>query len=124
MQKTIHTTRANRFSVRLSDDELQEIETKAELSEISTSEYARRQMLDRQVIQHIVPEINRKAYTELARLCVELQKQGIDINQIVKFAHSHQQLPGELIDRLTLQKTLHDELCTEIKIVQSSVLGL
>jgi DNA repair exonuclease SbcCD ATPase subunit len=116
--------RTNKPCVRLTDDELKEIKSKAKTAEMSLSEYMRQNILGREMKQNIVPEINRETYRELAQLRTELQKQGTNINQLTKFAHIHQQFPDGLDDRLSTIHSLYEQLEAEIKMIQANVIGL
>jgi ATP-dependent helicase/DNAse subunit B len=116
--------RTNKPCVRLTDDELNEIKTKAKETGISLSEYMRQNILEQEMKFSIVPELNRETYRELAQLRTELQKQGININQLTKLAHIHQQFPEGLDDRLATIHSLYEQLETEIKTIQANVIGI
>jgi Bacterial mobilisation protein (MobC) len=120
--------RTNKPCVRLTDDELNEIKTKAKATGISLSEYMRQNILEQEMKFSIVPELNRETYREtyreLAQLRTELQKQGININQLTKLAHIHQQFPDGLDDRLATIHSLYEQLETEIKTIQANVIGI
>jgi SepF-like predicted cell division protein (DUF552 family) len=116
--------RTNKPCVRLTDDELNEIKTKAKTTGISLSEYMRQNILGQEMKYTIVPELNRETYRELAQLRTELQKQGININQLTKLAHIHQQFPEGLDDRLATIHSLYEQLETEIKTIQANVIGI
>jgi lactam utilization protein B len=116
-------TRRNKTCVRYSDEEMAEITIALKTAGLSHSEYTRRNNLGRRVVTNRVPEVNREIYHELARLRTELQKQGTNINQIAKFAHTHQQLSGESREQINTLILLHQKLSAEVKLTQAHVVG-
>jgi hypothetical protein len=87
--------RGPRIELRLSAEDDQTIRHKAELAGLSVSEYMRRTALG-------LPVQARIAAADLDNL----RKIGINLNQVVKWAHTHQQWPDEIETLILRLKTL------------------
>ncbi len=81
--------------VRLTPGERDGLQVKAKSSGLSLSEFIRRAALKRRLPPPPVPEINRRAYEELARI-------GNNLNQLLRAVHSRavQCVDGELLRQL------------------------
>ncbi len=119
---TTDQTRSRRLTFRLTPTELNEIESKAEISNLTSTEYIRRHVLGRQVKQIQVPPINQQIYGELVLIRTELRKQGTNLNQIAQFLHVYKHLPQESAYILSALETTIENLGKEIKAVQFKLL--
>ncbi len=87
------------LSVRLKKSERADLEKKADRLRCSKSEYIRKILSDREIKQSVIPQINQDTCLQLTRLQVELNRQGNNLNQLIKLLH-HQQAPSETIERV------------------------
>ena len=118
-------TRSSRLTIRLTYDELNEIESKADRAGLTNAEYARQNILGRQVTEKtLVPLINQKAYNDLAQMAIELRKQGTNLNQIAKLVNSYPDLRVVWDTQLESAMGMSQGMLTSIEAIQSKLLGL
>ena len=90
----------DRLELRIHTDDKEEIEARAKEAGLSVSEYVRLSALSCEIIQKTRTDID-------FRLVYELNKIGVNLNQIAKAMNSHGGVPDELIH---LQKRIDDYL--------------
>ncbi|MGK7875441.1 MAG: plasmid mobilization relaxosome protein MobC [Xenococcaceae cyanobacterium] len=88
---TCKTKRSNHIHIRLSDSEYHQIQAKAKQLGISMSEFVRRAAFRRELPQPL-PQINIDTYSELGQIKLELNRMGINLNQIAKACNTSVQL--------------------------------
>ena len=111
------------LSVRLTKSDRAILEKKSGELGCSKSEYVRRIITDREVVQSVVPAINREANQSLLQLKNELSRQGVNLNQLVKLAHSYEGITPELRNQLAELIEGHKKLQLDIGICKNHVLG-
>ncbi|NEO33814.1 MAG: MobC family plasmid mobilization relaxosome protein [Symploca sp. SIO3C6] len=123
---TRKTKRSNHIHIRLSDSEYNQIQTKAEQLGISMSEFVRRAAFRRELPQPL-PQINLDAYSELGQIKLELNRMGINLNQIAKACNSSVQL-GEpvVVNRGLLEsnQNLISQTQQQITVLASAITNL
>jgi len=111
------------LSVRLSKADRATLETKADNLGCSKSEYVRRIITEREVKQWVVPAINREANQLLLQLKNELVKQGVNLNQLIKVAHSYEGITPKLAQQLTELVAANKKLQADIGDCKTHILG-
>ena len=88
--------RSERITMRLTPAEVAPIRAGAEAAGLSDSAYAYRLLVDRRPI--IIPELNRDAWGELARLSANLNQTMRAVNVVLKAGHHPdlRQLPDQI----------------------------
>ncbi len=112
------------LSVRLSESDRIKLEVKANKLGCSKSECIRIILNDPEIKQAVIPQVNRDTYQELTQLRVEMNRQGVNLNQLVKLANSQQQTPPEVNRQLTTLIEAYQQLQVSIISYQSQVLKL
>jgi hypothetical protein len=104
-----HNPRAHIVQTRLTDDELEAIRTRATAQHMTISEYLRHVALEgtatkrkRRDPVHALPD---------HALMFELNKIGVNLNQIARLYNSGQPMPEALSDACTRFNALLDRLC-------------
>lgn len=115
--------RSRRLTIRLTIDESEEIELKAQIAGLLISEYVRKNSLGRQLKKIQVPAINQQIYSELVLMRGELQKQGTNINQIARLAHSQKFLSLDALRSILELTSAIENFQTELTAFQSKVMG-
>jgi Bacterial mobilisation protein (MobC) len=115
--------RSRRLTIRLTIDESEEIELKAQIAGLLISEYVRKNALGRQLKKIQVPAINQQIYSELVLMRGELQKQGTNINQIARLAHSQKFLSLDALRSILELTSAIESFQTELTAFQSKVMG-
>lgn len=114
--------KSTRLTIRLSESERSNLKSKAKKFRLNEAEYVRK-ILDRDELQQIViPEANQNTCHELSRLRIELNRQGINLNQLVKILHS-QQMPSQIVSQLAMLVQVNQKLQTTINSYQSQLVG-
>jgi hypothetical protein len=113
--------RSSRLTIRLSNRERTDLKGKADKLGFDESEYVRKILGERQIKQTVIPQINRDTCQELTRLRVEMNRQGVNLNQLVKLANSQQQTPAEVNRQLTTLIEAYQQLQAKIVSYQSQV---
>lgn len=116
--------RSSRLTIRLSQTERIDLKDKAAKLGLDESEYVRQVLGKRQIKQPVIPQINRDTYQELARLKIEITRQGVNFNQLVKLANSQQEIPSEINIQLVALLKTYQQLQETLSICQSQVLNL
>lgn len=111
------------MTIRLTIDESEEIELKAQIAGLLISEYVRKNALGRQLKKIQVPAINQQIYSELVLMRGELQKQGTNINQIARLAHSQKFLSLDALRSILELTSAIENFQTELTALQSKVVG-
>jgi MobC-like protein len=113
--------RSSRLTIRLSNRERTDLKGKADKLGFDESEYVRKMLGKGELKQIIIPQINRDTYQELTRLRIEMTRQGVNLNQLVKLANSQQQTPAEVNRQLTTLIFAYQQLQAKIVSYQSQV---
>lgn len=116
--------RSSRLTIRLSDRERADLKGKADKLGFDESEYVRQILGERQIKQTVIPQVNRDTYLELTQLKIEINRQGVNFNQLVKLANSHQDIPSEMDNQLRTLIETYERLQMSLSSYQSQVLDL
>jgi hypothetical protein len=120
---TAPDNRSSRISIRLTEVERSKLTSAAEKNYLSESAYVRN-MLRGEITQVVLPEIGRDTLQELARLRIELTRQGVNLNQLVKLVHSDRQPSTEqIVNRLDSLIEIYQQLQATALDCQSQLIG-
>jgi hypothetical protein len=89
-----------KLSIRVTSDEQSQIAILANKLSMSVSNYGRKKLLGEPTHQIIVPEINVDTYRAIVDLAREINSVGDNLNQLVKFLHSHRAAPASLVSTI------------------------
>jgi Bacterial mobilisation protein (MobC) len=114
--------RSSKLTIRLSETERATLRNTAEKLRLTESEHVRKILLDRgELKQIVIPQINQEACQELGRLRIELTRQGVNLNQLVKLAHY--QTPSDTAARLEALTNIQKQLQAAINNYQSQLMS-
>jgi hypothetical protein len=103
-QITIYLTKAQKDS----------LQKEAESCALSLSTYLKKRIFSNKIVTSI-PEVNRKAFTELSRI-------GVNLNQLARQLNSWEGSTG-IPDKLTGKTKQIDHLLAELLHIKSSIIG-
>jgi len=113
--------RSSKLTIRLSETERVTLRNTAEKLRLSESEYVRKILSNRgELKQVVIPQISQDACQELGRLRIELTRQGVNLNQLVKLAYY--QTPSDT-DRLEALADIQKQLQVAINNYQSQLMS-
>jgi MobC-like protein len=116
--------RSNRVTIRLTDAERSTLRSTAQKLRLSESEYARARILGRgEIKQIVIPQVNQDTCLQLTRLQVELNRQGVNLNQLLKLLHS-QQAHSETTQQLATLMAAYKEAKASVDTYQSQLIKL
>ena len=116
--------RSNRLTIRFTVSERITIRTTADKLRLSESDYGRKRILDQGAIKQIaIPKVNQDTCLQLTRLQIELNRQGINLNQPLKLLHSQQASPEAINQVLTLVEVYKETKAT-VTTCQSQLIRL
>ncbi len=92
--------RSIKLSIRITDIEQQQIVEDANKSSMAVSSYARKKILGEPINQITIPEVNLETYRAIVNLAREINSVGNNLNQLVRFLHSHQAAPASLVSTI------------------------
>ena len=92
--------RSIKLSIRITDIEQQQIVEDANKSSMAVSSFARKKILGEPINQSTIPEVNRETYKAIVNLKREINAVGVNLNQLVKFLHSHRAAPASLVSTI------------------------
>ena len=101
--RKLNARRTRRLIVRLTDEDCARICANAQKSGLSVSEYVRRVAIG----GHIV--VREQSGYGMA-LAIQLRKVGINVNQLARYANTHEELPPELARVLPKLETILDRI--------------
>lgn len=110
--------RVFRKTVRFTEDEVKRLEQIAEAKGIPVSELIRKKVLDLPIPDRISPEKLAKRLEEFRKLLYEVNKIGVNINQIARYCNKYREVDCEVLAQLI-------EIRRELKaLVQTAYEGL
>jgi MobC-like protein len=116
--------RSNRLTIRFTDSERTTLRTTAEKLRLSEGEYGRKRILGKgEIKQIVIPQVNQDTCLQLTRLQVELNRQGVNLNQLLKLLHSRQ-ADSETIDRVATLMEVYKETKATVDTYQSQLIKL
>lgn len=113
-----------KLSIRVTSKEQSEIALLASKASMSVSNYARKKLLGEPIKQIVVPEINLKTYRAIVDLTREIKAVGQNLNQMVKWMHSHRAAPPSLlttIDTTQQQINTANQILRQIQIASVEI---
>ena len=113
----------NRLTIRLSNAERSAVRITAQKFRLSESEYARKKLGKGELKQILIPQVNQDTVQELAQLKMELNRQGINLNQLVKLLHSQQAAP-QIVHQLATLVEVHKQTQATVNIYQLQLIKL
>lgn len=115
--------RSNRVTIRLTDAERSTLRSTAEKLRLGESEYVRKMLGKGEIKQIVIPKVNQDTLQELVRLQIELNRQGVNLNQLVKLLHSQQATP-EIVDEVATLAIVHKQTQAIVTTCQSELIKL
>lgn len=115
--------KSNRLTIRLSDAERSALRNTAEKLRLSESECVRKMLGRVEIKQIVIPRVNQDALQELVRLQIELNRQGINLNQLIKLLHSQQVSPA-IVNELAALATVHKQTQAIVNTCQLELIRL
>ena len=114
-KKSIRTFRK---TVRFTEDEVKHLEAIAEAKGIPVSELIRKKVLDLPIPDRISPEKLAKRLEEFRKLLYEVNKIGVNLNQIARYCNKYREVDCEVLAQLieikrelkALVQTAYEEL--------------
>jgi hypothetical protein len=115
--KNIHNSKMSqlqnkdkRITIRLRKESERQLSERAEQSNMTLSEYVRRQIEGQPIRPPKVAAVNWKLYGELFNLKVEINRVGTNINQIAKVLNTEKMLEKELPQFLPNPESLNEAI--------------
>jgi len=117
-KKSIRTFRK---TVRFTEDEVKHLEIIAEAKGIPVSELIRKKVLDLPIPDRISPEKLAKRLEEFRKLLYEVNKIGVNLNQIARYCNKYREVDCEVLAQLieikrelkALVQTAYEELTSD-----------
>ncbi|WP_373539684.1 hypothetical protein [Chamaesiphon sp.] len=116
--------RSNRVTIRLTDAERSTLRGNAEKLRLDESEYVRKMLGKGEIKQIVIPKVNQDTLQELVKLQIELNRQGINFNQLVKLLHSQQQVAPEIVSGVAALATVHKQTQVIVTTCHSQLIKL
>ncbi|WP_373541927.1 hypothetical protein [Chamaesiphon sp.] len=114
--------RSNRLTIRFTDSERTTLRTTAEKLRLSEGEYGRKRILSKgEIKQIVIPQVNQDTCLQLTRLQVELNRQGVNLNQLLKLLHSRQ-ASSETINQVATLMEVYKETKATVDTYQSQLI--
>ena len=111
MEKNKAQKRIYRKTVRFTEDEVKRLEQVAEAKGIPVSELIRKKVLDLPIPERISPERLAKKSEEFRKFLYEINKIGVNINQIARYCNQYREVDCEVLARLIeIREDLRDLL--------------
>jgi len=113
--------RTFRKTVRFTEDEVKRLEAIAKAKGIPVSELIRKKVLDLPIPDRISPEKLAKRLKEFRKLLYEVNKIGVNLNQIARYCNKYREVDCEVLAQLieikrelkTLVRTAYEELTSD-----------
>jgi len=113
--------RTFRKTIRFTEDEVKRLEAIAKAKGIPVSELIRKKVLDLPIPDRISPEKLAKRLKEFRKLLYEVNKIGVNLNQIARYCNKYREIDCEVLAQLieikrelkTLVRTAYEELTSD-----------